>query len=166
MPDQTITRNEIIVVDKVANNQYGDLTFTDKSGKSYKVSNKRVSYFKDVIVEGMAVQLNYAMSSFGKEYIYSAAQVKDNLPPPQKPQEPIQKTTVIAGPTSGEKPKPQYDREKSIARMNGLNNACLLISTGMYPADSVGLLASQFERYSLGELDATKLDTNLKQILK
>ncbi len=85
MTEQTITKTQIIVVNEVGTNIYGDLTFTDKAGGSYKVSNKRKSYFGKVILSGAAVQLNYAMSSFGKEYIYSAVQVKDQLSPPVIP---------------------------------------------------------------------------------
>ncbi len=79
--DVEIKRKEIIIVDSVSKNSYGDLIFSDKSGKEYKISNKRVQYFENVIQPNMGVELHYAISSFGKEYIYSAIQVKDTLPP-------------------------------------------------------------------------------------
>lgn len=88
MAEQTIVRTQIIVVDVVGENSYGDLTFTDKEGTAYKIPVKRKQYFEKIIIPDMAVQLNYAMSSFNKEYIYSAVQVKGELPPPQKPYEP------------------------------------------------------------------------------
>ncbi len=84
MTEQAITRTQIIVVGGVGTNDYGDLTFTDKDGGQYKVSVKRKQYFEGVITSGVAVQLNYAVYK-GKEYIYSATQVKDQLPPPQQP---------------------------------------------------------------------------------
>ncbi len=94
-----ITRKQIIVVDSVDSNEYGDMLFTDKEGNNYKISSKRVQYFEGVVVEGMGVELSYA-TSYNKEYIYSAVQVKDGLPPPVKAE------TQRAGdaPTTREKP--------------------------------------------------------------
>ena len=82
MPKVTITRKHVIVVDTVGENSYKDMTFKDKEGNDYKISNERVQYFEGKIVAGQAVQLNYAMSSFGKEFIYSAELIKDKLPSP------------------------------------------------------------------------------------
>ena len=82
-----ITRDQIIVVDTVSSNQWDDLIFTDKEGNEYKVGNKRVQYFDGVIVSGVAVQLNYAVSH-DNEYIYNAVQVKGELPPPKDPIKP------------------------------------------------------------------------------
>ncbi len=106
MPDVEIIRKQIIVVDAVGNNSYGDLTFTDKEGKEYKVGNKRISYFRDVIISGAAVQLNFSTYK-GREYVYSAELVKDGLPAPTIPEtgktvaqikaEEIHKETVIPG---------------------------------------------------------------------
>ena len=78
MTEQAITKTQIIVVQEVGANTYGDLTFTDKAGGDYKVSVKRKQYFEKVIIPGMAVQLNYAMSSFGKEYIYYSNKYRGN----------------------------------------------------------------------------------------
>lgn len=88
MPEATITRTQIITVNEVSQNSYGDLTFSDKDGKEYKVTVKRKPYFQKVVTPNAAIQLNYAMSSFGKEYIYSAVAVKDALPDPHKPESP------------------------------------------------------------------------------
>lgn len=93
MPEISFTRQPIIIVDTVEKDTYGNLLFKDKSGNPYKISKgekNRVKYFETVIVPNMGVQLNYAMSSFGKEYIYSATQVKDMIkqvaaPPTIKP---------------------------------------------------------------------------------
>jgi len=82
MPEAQIIRKAIIVVDTVAKNTYGDLTFTDKEGTGYKISNKRVQYFENTIQPDIGVELSYA-NAYGKEYIYSARQLKDGLPPPQ-----------------------------------------------------------------------------------
>ena len=98
MTEATIIKTQIIVVNEVGQNTYGDMTFTDKEGNPYKISSKRKQYFEKIIVPDVAVQLSYAMSSFGKEYIYSAIQVKDKLPalasepvpaPDKIPKEPI-----------------------------------------------------------------------------
>ncbi len=83
MVETTITRTQIIVVDSVGENSYHDMTFRDKEGKDYKISVKRVQYFKEIILPNTAVQLNYA-KAYDKEYIYSAVQVMSALPPPQK----------------------------------------------------------------------------------
>jgi len=86
-----ITRTEIVIIDTVSHNSYNDLLFTDKSGKEYKIGAKRAPFFEKTIVANMGVELSYAMSSFGKEYVYSAKQVKDILPPPaQWPAQPVQ----------------------------------------------------------------------------
>jgi len=86
MAEQTIIRTQIIGVKDVGQNSYGDLTFTDEVGAEYKVSAKRKQYFEKVIIPGRAVLLHYAMSSFGKEYIYKAATVGgDAIPAPSQP---------------------------------------------------------------------------------
>lgn len=98
MPEVKITRQEVVVVDTVSHNEYGDLLFTDKAGKEYKVGNKRTKYFEEVIIPDKAVQLNFS-TAYNKEYIYSAKLV--DLPPEEEPAqfakpEPIvtQKVTV------------------------------------------------------------------------
>ena len=94
MADIAITRSVSIVVNEVDYNNYGDMVFTDMEGNDYKISVKRVGFFKDIISPGKAVTLNYAMSPFGKEYIYNAKLVEGALPPPIKP------TTVPVPPTT------------------------------------------------------------------
>ncbi len=79
-----ITRTQIIVVGNVETNAYGDLTFTDKEGKSYKVKSTRKQYSEKAIVPGQAAQLNFAVY-MNKEYVYSAEAVKDKLPEAVKP---------------------------------------------------------------------------------
>ena len=78
MAEVEITRKQIIVVGEVGTNSYGDLTWTDKEGKEYKVKSTRSEYFKDVIVPGQAVQLNFATYK-GHEYPYSAEAVMDKI---------------------------------------------------------------------------------------
>ena len=88
MPKEVvITRKQVIVVDTVDSNEYGDMLFTDKEGTNYKVGNKRVQFFEGVIVSGAAVQLNYA-EAYNKEYIYNAVQVKGELPEAKDPIKP------------------------------------------------------------------------------
>jgi hypothetical protein len=86
MPQPQIVRSEVVVIDTVGENDYGDLLFTDKTGTDHKIGEKRKRYF-DVIKPGAAVQLNYA-TAYGKEYIYNAVPVGDNLPPPVTPAKP------------------------------------------------------------------------------
>ena len=96
MVEVKITRQEIIVVDEVSNNSYGDLVFTDKAGNSYKVGKNRAQYFKDIIFPDVAVQLNYAPNPHrqGEEYISSAVQVEGELPQPTEKPTPRPNTTV------------------------------------------------------------------------
>ena len=87
--DKEITREEEIVVARVYDNSYGDLLWTDKAGKEYKVSNKRVKYFEKIIQPNVAVKLYFALTTAGKEYVNKAERVDDLLPPPTKPGEPL-----------------------------------------------------------------------------
>ena len=86
--DKEITREDHIVVGQVYDNSYGDLLWTDKGGKEYKVSNKRRQYFEKIILPDTAVTLSYA-EAYGREYIYRAVTVEGELPPPAKPSEPL-----------------------------------------------------------------------------
>jgi len=90
-----ITRKEIIVVDKVSHNDYGDLVFTDKTGKSFKVKEARSQYFTDVIIEGRAAELSYS-SYKGREYVYSAKLVELPKDEPATPQS----TPVVSKPSN------------------------------------------------------------------
>ncbi len=89
MAEAVITKSKVITVGAVDHNTYGDLTFTDKEGNSYKVAVKRIKFFESIITPGAAVKLNYA-EAYGKPYIYSAVRVEGALPPAVKPQEPLQ----------------------------------------------------------------------------
>ncbi len=79
----TLTKETEVVIASVNENGYKDLEFVDMEGNSYKISAKRTNYFKDKIVRGNKVTLQWAMSSFGKEYIY-AAQIIDSQPLPKE----------------------------------------------------------------------------------
>ncbi len=105
MPETVITRNQIVVVNEVGTNDYGDLTFTDKDGGQYKVAVKRKSYFEKTIIPGTAVQLNYAVA-YGKEYIYSAVSVAGKLPPPDKPK--VVVSPPVENPRKTESPQVIY----------------------------------------------------------
>ncbi len=78
MTEAQITRKQVIVVDKTGQNTYGDLTFSDKEGKQYKISTKRKRHFDGIITPGNAVQLNYSVFK-DKEYIYSAESVAEKI---------------------------------------------------------------------------------------
>ena len=168
MPEQAIIRTQVIVVGEVGTNTYGDLTFTDKEGGAYKVSAKRKPYFDKVIVPGMAVQLSYAMSSFGKEYVYGAVQVKDNLPPPTTPPPmthpdapAIPKPEIKGVPLNlehgmGKSDWAEKDRitRKSIERQTSLNAAIELgKALGIAPLTSSQVIATAklFEAYLEGK---------------
>lgn len=103
MPEVTFTKQPVICVDTVSKNPYGDLEWTDKDGGKYKIPSKRAIHFEKTIVPDMWVQLSYAMSSFGKEYIYSAVQVKDKIGPPVQ-LKPIPDSEI---PHATPKPSPQ-----------------------------------------------------------
>ena len=49
MPEPKITRTDIVTIDTVDQNEYADLTWTDKAGKSYKVKQARRKCFDDII---------------------------------------------------------------------------------------------------------------------
>ena len=74
-----ITRSEVIVVASIEYNNYGDMVITDKEGKTYKIGEKRVHFFKDTLAVDMASKLNFA-SAYNKEYIYNATPVEGELP--------------------------------------------------------------------------------------
>ncbi len=163
MPEQAITKTQIIVVNEVGTNTYGDLTFTDKAGADYKVSVKRKQYFEKIIVQGVAVQLNYAMSSFGKEYIYSAVQVKDALPQPvhlaasYAPQPAIPKSEtkpVVDNMGKGDWAEKDRIIRKSIERQTSLNAAIEMAKIlGVSPINSGQIIATAklFEAYLEGK---------------
>ncbi len=162
-----IIRTAIIIVDKVEKNTYGDLTWTDKEGNSYKIPVKRAMHFDKIILPDMAVQLNYAMSSFGREYIYSAIQVKDKLPPPQKIAPPTArelppKPSEIV-PTASEPLKKPLDLKTRQICLSYSKDIC---TSGLVPMGCLGLMAEQLERYCQNELTSQELDDNIKSILK
>ena len=76
-----ITRSEIIVVDTIGSDSYGNLNFMNKEGKEYKVKQGRRKYFDDIIKPGLAVKLSFA-EYMKSEYVYKAELVSDKLPPP------------------------------------------------------------------------------------
>ena len=127
----TIIRTQIIVVDVVGENSYGDLTFTDKEGTAYKIPVKRKQYFDKIIISDEAVQLNYAMSAFGKEYIYSAVQVEGKLSPPRKP---YQAPVPIAKPV-----KP--DRDLTIEAQVAIKSITELWAAGKLTEDNSLVIA-------------------------
>ncbi len=173
MSDVEITRKKIIVVDSVGENDYGDLTFSDKGGNDYKIASKRRQYFDKVILPDVAVQLNY--SSFkGREYVYSAAQVKDSLLE-AKPE------TKQDAPQS--KPSPGKPQGGSLGRDEGKNRAvCLsyakdwaiaLLNSPSFTkkeslnAKSIIAVAKEFENYlDTGEVPESALVKEAKKVAK
>ena len=83
MPEVTIVREEIIVVDHATPDSYGNLMVTDKTGREHRVNQKHSS-LHPIFQPDMAVKVGYG-NFMNKEFIHTAIQVKDNLPPPVKP---------------------------------------------------------------------------------
>jgi hypothetical protein len=161
MPEVEITKSKVVIVDTVGENQYRDMVFKDKEGNEYKISNKRIQYFKDAIKPDFVVQLDYAMSSFGKEYIFSATPAKDKLPPPVKA--PVAQVDIATQKEIKEANKPQFDlRQRSISLSYGV----WLAQYGMVPVGFIGTVAYIFERYCSGEIDSDQVDKNLTALLK
>lgn len=131
MPD--ITRKQVIVVDTVESNDYGDMLFTDKEGNNYKISSKRVQYFEGVVVEGTGVELSYS-TAYNKEYIYSAVQVKDGLPPPVKAE-----TQRV-----GDAPSTSSDRDRNIYKQTTFKGAIELVTHGIITLDDIDLWWDKF----------------------
>ena len=168
MPEAEITRKQIIVVNEVGTNTYGDLTFTDKDGGQYKIGTKRKPYFEKVIIPNMAVQLNYVMSSFGKEYIYNATQIKDELPT-VKATHLTDKGELKPGEEMTKTDWSERDRttRKSIERQTALkeatNIACAMIAQGkeMSPSKVIAT-AKLFEAYLEGKVTNRVVEAALK----
>ncbi len=94
MPEQRnpIIRKEVVVVESMDYDKYGNLLFKDKGGNDHKIGVKRIELAKQ-IVEGRAVELGYS-EYMNKEYIAEAKLVEGGLPPPvtpipRLPQQPI-----------------------------------------------------------------------------
>ncbi len=151
MAEVIITRKQIVVVDTVGENSYKDLTFTDKEGNAYKISNKRVQYFKDKILPGRAVQLNFA-KAYDKEYIYSADFVEDKLPETKAPEIATKATTSTTLAKEaiklGAKPIPTGDdRIRSMA----ISYAKDLVVAGKVELKDIKAYADRFVAYILGK---------------
>ncbi len=181
MAEQTITKSKTIKIAEVGSNSYGDMTFTDTEGAQYKITVKRKSYFEKVIEAGAVVKLNYAMSSFGKEYIYNAMIASDLKPEGEKTT-----PTVIASTTLvkeairlGAVPIPtkemskddwrEKDRitRKSIERQSSLNAAvelAKLLGADKVTSDKVIATAKLFESYLEGQQTKSSLVQEAKKL--
>ncbi len=154
MAEQKIIRTQIIGVKDVGQNSYGDLTFTDEAGGEYKVSAKRKQYFEKVIVPGKAVQLNYAMSSFGKEYIYTAVPAKGDTIP-ASPQPPVASSVppIASKPPvvdSGAKYKADPAKMDTTMRDTALMQATDLAVAGKITVLEIPFYANQFYSWLKG----------------
>jgi hypothetical protein len=83
MPEVEIIRTDIFTVGHSRLDDFGNMVITDKAGQEHKVNQKHKTLFS-IFADGMAVEVGYG-SYMNKEYIHTAKQVKDGLPPPQKP---------------------------------------------------------------------------------
>ena len=151
-----ITRSQDIVVKTVSSDSYNNLLFTDTEGGSYKVSDKRVQYFNGVIVPNQAVRLNFAMSSFGKEYIYSAVPAEQII----KAKEPVAHPTTTM-PTNG-KIIPEVGKNKSYA----LSYAKDLAVADKIKVEEVISWATVFDMYLRGDFSESESEIISKYIAK
>ena len=163
MPEVEITRKQIIVVGEVVTNQYGDLTWTDKEGKSYKVKSTRKQYF-ECIVPDQAVEISFSKYR-NIEYPYSATAVADTLPAVKpthltdkgelKPKEEMTKTDWS-----------EKDRitRKSIERQTALKEANVRVPAGE-SSEKVIATAKLFEAY-LEEGDVQQKNILVKEAIK
>ncbi len=146
-----ITRSDVIVVDSIELNSYGDLTWKDKAGKDYKVSAKRVSYFDKIILPNMAVKLTYA-EAYGKEYIHKAELVSDLLPTPPS-QAPQSTETPSKKEMPSELPKPKPMPSKDIKNLSySLSYAKDLAVAKIIVVDKILAYAETFRMYLDGEI--------------
>jgi len=80
-----IVREEIILVDRTENDNYGNLVVTGKDGKEIRINSKHEP-IHSVFQPGVAVKVGYG-SYMNREYIHTAVQVV--LPPPREPGKPL-----------------------------------------------------------------------------
>src|SRR3990167_9230674 len=80
--DATITKKQIVIVNTVDKNSYGDIefTYTGEDGvlRKGKIGNKRVKHFEGILIPQRYVELSFS-EAYNKEYVYSAVLVKDLL---------------------------------------------------------------------------------------
>lgn len=158
--------NDVIgVIDLIEDDNYNGKEFkkvTLKNGQVVKVKWGREGFLKakwGELEEGRAFQ--FQMGEYkGNPFVEDFYAVEGALPDP-----------VAIHVEEKAMPKPRdvapqkLSREQSISKMNGLNNSTLLASNGMVSMGSIGTLAHQFERYTLGEINADELDKNIKALL-
>lgn len=145
MVEPKITKTDVIVVDTIGENEYADLTWTDKAGKDYKVKQARRKYFDDIIKPNLAVELSFAEYK-GHEYVYSAKLVSEKmaekaseaLQPQTKPVEkPVGKEVSNANPYTVSpqsiglcwKEIGKLYREKKLTELLGKENAIKAVVT-------------------------------------
>jgi hypothetical protein len=157
MPEPIITKEKIVVVASREENQYGAILFTDKEGNNYKISEKRKE-LGNQIIKDYAVKLKFA-AYMGKEYIAGAELVKDNLPPPAKPQ--AMPTSVQSNSTPVKPPTPtltqvaqemnrQVDSNEIKNRAVALAYAKDLVVGGKIVLEDVEVTADKFLKYIKG----------------
>ena len=139
-----ITREDIVVVDTVSNNEYGDLLFTVKGGEEYKISNKRIQYFEKVILPDTAIKLSFA-EAHGREYIYRADSVEGELP--EKKPSPKEKPKIKQGDSKNGAFSLSYAKDMVVATLSP--EKPLTVSH----ARTVIKIARLFESYLDGNLE-------------
>jgi hypothetical protein len=154
MPGAQIERYELITVESVTKNQYGDLLVNGK----LKVSNKRHQLF-DVFQTGAEVKLGWS-SYMNKEYIASAEQtgthtipkrvVSTNVESPQKSE--TSSATVLH--------KTDDIRNRSVA----VSYSKDLVVSGIIDLKEIFTYADKFLNYILNQEVKSKLVEEVKKI--
>ena len=112
--DATITKKQIVIVNTVDKNSYGDIefTYTGEDGvlRKGKIGNKRVKHFEGILIPQRYVELSFS-EAYNKEYVYSAVLVKDlmeekGLVKPEAPKPPSVPTPNPVSPAVQEPRKP------------------------------------------------------------
>ena len=154
MPEPKIERYEVITVQTIQKNQYGDLLVNGK----LKISNKRNQLF-DIFQPGAEVKVGYA-SYMNTEYIASAEQTGIHT---------ISKTVEESAKS---KPEPKTDwaerdriTRKSIERQTSLNAAIELAKVDKIKPEQILPVAARFESYlENGEVKQNTLVEEAKKL--
>lgn len=95
MPNKPqIIRKQIIMIDSLDEDEYGNVIVTDKEGNEYKIAAKRKALTENM-VNGHAYELGWA-NYMNRDYIAEVNDVGDKLPPEQ-PQAHVSQVPVKKG---------------------------------------------------------------------
>ena len=154
MPAAQIERYELITVESVTKNQYGDLLVNGK----LKVSNKRHQLF-DVFQTGAEVKLGWS-SYMNKEYIASAEQTGTHTIPKVSPVTESPKNSETPSATVLHKLSSDDIRNRSVA----VSYSKDLVVSGIIDLKEIFTYADKFLNYILNQEVKSKLVEEVKKI--